>query len=60
MTRANGQTLVFLMLCGRTAALNEDASREDVANALLQQRLNAFSQSYIEQLRADALIIENE
>ena len=60
LTRSGGQTLVVLMLCGRTAALNEEASREDVANALLQQRLNAFAVSYIEQLRADALIIEND
>lgn len=59
LTRSGGQTLVFLMLCGRTAALNEDASREEVANALLQQRLNAFAVSYLDQLRADALIIEN-
>lgn len=58
LTRSNGQTLVFLMLCGRTAALNEEASREDVANALVQQRLNAFAQSYLEQLRADAVIVE--
>ncbi|MFY9211469.1 MAG: peptidylprolyl isomerase [Aestuariivita sp.] len=58
LTRSNGQTLVLLMLCGRTAALNEDASRDEVANALLQQRLNAFSTSYLDQLRAEALIIE--
>lgn len=60
LTRADGQTLVFLMLCGRTAAINESASREDVANALLQQRITAFADSFLEQLRADALIIENE
>lgn len=58
LTRSSGQTLVFLMLCGRTAALNEEASREEVANALLQQRLSAFADSYLDQLRADALIIE--
>jgi len=58
LTRANGQTLVFLMLCGRTAALNEDASRQDVANALIQQRFNTFATSYLDHLRADALIIE--
>lgn len=60
LTRADGQTLVFLMLCGRTAAINEAASREDVANALLQQRIAAFADSFLEQLRSDALIIENE
>lgn len=58
LTRSNGQTLVFLMLCGRTAAVNEDASREEVVNALLQQRLAAFAASYLDQLRADALIID--
>ncbi len=58
LTRSNGQTLVFLMLCGRTAELNQDASRDEVANALLQQRLNAFAASYLDQLRAEALIIE--
>lgn len=58
LTRSGGQTLVFLMMCGRTAELNEDASREDVANALVQQRLTAYSQSYLDQLRADAIIIE--
>ena len=58
LTRSNGQTLVFLMLCGRTASINEEASREEVGNALIQQRLNAFSVSYLDQLRAEALIIE--
>ncbi len=58
LTRSNGQTLMVLMLCGRTAAVNEDASREEVANALAQQRLAAFSQSYLDQLRADAVIVE--
>jgi len=58
LTRSGGQTLVFLMLCGRTAALNEEASRDEVGNALLQQRLGAFAASYLDQLRAEALIIE--
>ena len=58
LTRSNGQTLVFLMLCGRTAELNQEASRDEVGNALLQQRLNAFAASYLDQLRAEALIIE--
>lgn len=58
LTRNNGQTLVFLMLCGRTRDLGEDTSREDVANALTQRRLQAFADSLLEQLRADATIIE--
>ncbi|MDK3073060.1 peptidylprolyl isomerase [Sedimentitalea sp. JM2-8] len=58
LTRSNGQTLMLLMLCGRTAALNEDASRAEVANALVQQRLAASADSFLDQLRADAVIIE--
>lgn len=58
LTRSDGQTLVFLMLCGRTADLNQDASREDVANALAEQRLATFASSQLAQLRADALIVE--
>lgn len=56
LTRANGETLVFLMMCGRTAALNENASREDVALQLRQQRLSGYSDSLLEELRADARI----
>jgi peptidyl-prolyl cis-trans isomerase SurA len=58
LTRANGQTLVFLMLCGRTSEIAENASREDVANALTQQRLNSLADGYLQRLRAEAEIIE--
>ena len=58
LTRNNGQTLVFLMLCNRTRDLGEDTTRVDVANALTQQRLQAFADSLLEQLKADAVIIE--
>ncbi|WP_291731109.1 peptidylprolyl isomerase [Leisingera sp. F5] len=56
LTRNNGQTLMVLMLCGRTADLGEDSSRETVANALTSQRLSSLASSYLEQLRADARI----
>lgn len=56
LTRNNGQTLVLLMLCGRTASANQDASREDVANALTAQRLEAYASSYLDQLQANAVI----
>lgn len=58
LTRSGGQTLVFLMLCGRTAQINEDETRQDVANSLRQKRINALSDSYIDQLMSDARIIE--
>jgi len=58
LTRNNGQSLMFLMLCTRTVDRGEETSRADVANALTQQRLEAFSESLLEQLRADATIVE--
>lgn len=57
LTRSNGQTLMFLMMCGRTAAANQDASREDVINALRQERLVGYADQLLEQLKADARII---
>ncbi|KIC11134.1 peptidylprolyl isomerase [Leisingera sp. ANG-M1] len=56
LTRNNGQTLMLLMLCGRTADLGEDSSRETVANALTAQRMTSLVDSHLEQLRADARI----
>ena len=58
LTRNDGQTLVFLMLCTRTVDRGEETSRADVANALTQQRLQAFAESLLQQLRADATIVE--
>jgi peptidyl-prolyl cis-trans isomerase SurA len=57
LTRNDGQTLVFLMLCGRTAAVNEDVERADAAAALRQNRVTAYAEGYLEQLRADARIV---
>jgi peptidyl-prolyl cis-trans isomerase SurA len=56
LTRSNGQTLVFLMLCGRTAAVNQEADRAQVANSLRQARINGYAESFLEQLRAEARI----
>lgn len=56
LARNNGQTLMVLMLCGRTADLGEGANRETVANALTAQRMTSLVDSYLEQLRADARI----
>ena len=56
LTRNNGQTLVFLMLCGRTAAVNEEVEREDAAAAIRSRTLNNYSEGYLAQLRADARI----
>ncbi|MDA5555894.1 peptidylprolyl isomerase [Shimia sp. MMG029] len=58
LTSADGQNLMVLMLCGRTAQLAEELSREDVAQALRNQRLESYANSYLSQLRAQARIIE--
>ncbi len=52
LTRANGQTLLFLMLCGRS----EDVSREAIRERLLNARLQSYADSYLAELRADATI----
>ena len=58
LTRADGETLVFLMLCGRTPVLPEDQEidREAVSAQLRNQRLSAFSDALLEELRAEATI----
>ena len=57
LTRANGETLVLLMLCGRTAELGEDVSREDVRTQLVNQRLKSYADGYLSELKADATIV---
>jgi hypothetical protein len=57
LTRANGSTLVLLMLCGRTVALGADVPRENIALQLQNQRLVTYSQSYLAELRSDARIV---
>lgn len=58
LTTANGQSLIMLMLCGRTAQLSEEVSREDVARSLRNQRLESYAESYLSQLRAESRIVE--
>ncbi len=58
LTRANGQTLVFLMLCGRTPKVAEDVARDDVGLGLRNRRLASYADGYLEQLRAEARIVE--
>jgi peptidyl-prolyl cis-trans isomerase SurA len=57
LTRSNGQTLMFLMMCSRTAAANQEASREAVINSLRQERLVGYAEQLLEQLKADARIV---
>ncbi len=57
LTRADGRTLVFLMLCGRTGVVEEDVDRGQIANQLRGQRLQGFSDSLLEELRSEARIV---
>ncbi len=52
----DGQMLVFLMLCGRTFAATEEVDREAVREGLFSQRLAAYADSYLAELRAQAVI----
>ena len=56
LTRSDGQALVFLMLCGRTAEQNAEVSREDVAGSIRQRRLSSFADSLLAELRSEARI----
>lgn len=57
LTRSNGQTLMVLMLCGRTNAASEGIDPEAVRNQLRSQRLGGFANALLEDLRAQATII---
>jgi peptidyl-prolyl cis-trans isomerase SurA len=59
LTRANGQTLVFLMLCGRTPALDDaQPSIDDLTGFIRNQRIQSLADGYLEQLKAEARILE--
>ncbi|WP_226621701.1 peptidylprolyl isomerase [Alloyangia pacifica] len=58
LTRSNGQTLMFLMLCSRTPEVTADADRQQVSIGLRNQRLNQMAEAYLSQLRANAYIVE--
>jgi peptidyl-prolyl cis-trans isomerase SurA len=64
LTRQNGEFLVYLMLCGRTVEtpLGEDGEeidqRAQVRDQLFNQRIGSFADAALQELRADALIVE--
>lgn len=58
LTRNNGQSLVFLMMCGRTLEINQEADRDQLALGLRNQRLSSLADGYLAQLRAQARIVE--
>jgi len=56
LTRANGTTLVFLMLCSRTPELGQPVDRESIRSQLRGQRLAGFADAALADLRAAATI----
>lgn len=56
LTRDNGETLVFLMLCARNAAGAGSTDPETVRGQLRSQRLNGLATALLEDLRASAII----
>ncbi len=52
----DGRMLIFLMLCGRTFAATEDVDREALRHGLFNQRLASHAESYLAELRAQAVI----
>jgi peptidyl-prolyl cis-trans isomerase SurA len=59
LTRANGETLVFLMMCGGTPALGDGVDRETIRGQLRTQRLNTYADALLADLRAAATITYN-
>jgi peptidyl-prolyl cis-trans isomerase SurA len=58
LTRADGETLVFLMLCGRTTTQAEGADREQISIGLRNKRLATQAEGYLAQLKSEARIVE--
>ncbi|MDX8352108.1 peptidylprolyl isomerase [Cognatiyoonia sp. IB215182] len=56
LTRNNGNTLVFLMLCDRVNAGQGSANPDTVRNQIRSQRLTALADALLEDLRASAVI----
>jgi peptidyl-prolyl cis-trans isomerase SurA len=49
---------VVLMLCGRTEIRDEELDRAAVRRSLIDQRLTAYADGFLAELRADAIIRE--
>ena len=56
LTRNDGQTLVFLMLCGRAAEGQAEIDPDTIRNQIRGQRLAGFAEALLSDLRASAVI----
>ena len=60
LTRANGETLVFLMLCERHPIPTEEIDRDAIRAQLQSQQLAGYAAALVADLRASATIIRHE
>lgn len=51
-----GANLMLLMLCARTEVIEDEIDRGAVRNRLINQRLAAYANGYLAELKADAII----
>jgi hypothetical protein len=56
VTRGGGTLLLVTMLCARSSEVPDEA-REQVREQLFQRRMGAFASGFLEELRADAIIV---
>ncbi len=56
LTRNQGSELLFIMLCGRTELLEEEASRDEIRAGLANTRIENYANGYLEELRSEAII----
>lgn len=56
LTRSNGETLVLLMMCGRTPAIAEEISRDTVRSNLRNARLESYANGLLAEIKADSVI----
>ena len=53
-----GGARVFLMLCRRGAALEDQPSRDEIRLQLINQQLGTLAEIYLEELRSEAIIVD--
>ncbi len=55
-----GTVPMLVMLCGRTNAAGAELDRAEIRDRLRNQRIAAYAEAYLAELRADAVIVELE
>ncbi len=59
LTSPDGQSLMLIMMCGRTAQVEGDGpSDEELSNFIRDRRIQSLADGYLEQLRSEARIVQ--